>query len=139
MKKRVLAFIMCAVMIFAGLPVVSLTSPASSVTASAAGVDISSLKQLYDSIPLPEKWSSLYVDSSTLKLWYDEAANVLSDPDSYSQTYVNNIERSLKNAYDSIEYHTQNIAITEASVKVNVGSSYVLKAVLDPADAADKI
>lgn len=138
MKKRVLALILCAVMVFAGLPVVSFSSPAS-VTASAAGVDISSLKQLYDSIPLPDKWNSLFIDSSTLRLWYDEAANVLSDPDSYSQTYVNNIERSLKNAYDSISYHTQNIAITDASVKVNVGSSYALRAVLDPADAADGI
>ena len=138
MKKRLLAFLMCAVMIFAGLPVVPLSLSAS-VTASAAGVETASLQQLYDSIPLPEKWNSLFLDSSTLRLWYDEAATVLADPDSYSQNYVNNIERSLKNAYDSISYHTQNIAITDASVKVNVGSSYVLKAVLDPDDAADKI
>ena len=70
MKKRLLAFLMCAVMIFAGLPVVPLSLSAS-VTASAAGVETASLQQLYDSIPLPEKWNSLFLDSSTLRLWYD--------------------------------------------------------------------
>ncbi|MGN1443406.1 MAG: Ig domain-containing protein, partial [Acutalibacteraceae bacterium] len=139
MKKRVLALLLCAVMLIAGLPVTPL-SPAVSLTASAAdGIVVDSLKELYDSIPAKAKWASLYIDYETLESWYDMASQVLDSPESYTQSYVNNVELALRKAYDSVEYHTQNIAITDASVKVNVGSSYMLKAALEPDNAADSI
>lgn len=138
MKKRVLALLLCAVMLMTGLPVTPL-SPSFAVTASAEGVVVDSLQELYDSIPAKAKWESLYLDSESLEGWYDMAAAVLASPDDYTQAYVNNVELALRKAYDSIEYHTQKIAITDASVKLNVGSSYALKASLEPENAADSV
>ena len=139
MKKRVLAFLLCAVMLIAGLPVTPLSLTGSLTASAVDGIVVDNLKELYDSIPAKAKWKSLYINYETLESWYDMAAEVLASPDSYTQSYVNSVERSLRLAYESLEYHTQKIAITQASVKVNVGSSYTLKAALEPEDAADSI
>ena len=139
MKKRVLAFLLCAVMLIAGLPVTPLSLTGFLTASAVDGIVVDNLKELYDSIPAKAKWKSLYINYETLESWYDMAAEVLASPDSYTQSYVNSVERSLRLAYESLEYHTQKIAITQASVKVNVGSSYTLKAALEPEDAADSI
>lgn len=138
MKKRILAFMLCAVMIFSGLPLVPVGG-ALSVIASAEGVNTESLQTLFDSIPLPEKWESLYLDSSTLAGWYEEAQKVLENPSAYSQNYADSVEASLKREYAGMKYHTQNLAITQASVKVNVGSTYTFTVAVEPKNAADEI
>lgn len=136
MKKRVLAFLLCLLMAFSTVDTGIISS---SLVIEASAVSIEALKTTLVQIPDKSQWESLYVDSSTLSMWYDSAQQILENPSAYSQSYIDNIEKSLDNAYKSLKYHTQTIALNKTKLTLSVGQSYTLKAFLDPENSADEI
>ncbi len=136
MKKRILSVMLCFIMMFAGLPLAPLDI-GGAITASAEGVDVSELRQLYESVP-KDQWDK-YIDTSILENWYAEAEKILQSPDSFEQSYIDLTANSLNIAISNLELHTQEIKLDKTSVMADVGSTVALRAILNPENAADPI
>ncbi|MCM1543810.1 MAG: Ig-like domain-containing protein [Ruminococcus sp.] len=140
MKNRGLAFLLCAVMLFSCLPVTpfgEITGLTANAADTESGVDVTELKKLYDSVPKSE-WSQ-YTDTETLEIWYNSAAEILENPDSFSQSYIDKIEASLKNAISGLKYHTKSISLSQTAATAGVDSTVQLTATLNPKNAADPV
>lgn len=135
MKKRGLSLLLCFIMLISSVPM----GPVSSFVTMASAVSIQSLKEFFYEIPVKEEWDNLYLDWSTLALWYDSAEKIIDRPSDYTQTQIDATEASLKNAYNNLQYHTQSIGLNKTVLNLAVGESYTLKAFLDPENAADKV
>lgn len=138
MKRRILSFTLCIIMILSSVPFTDVNI-GQGISVSASAVNLETLQRVYDEIPAKPQWEVLFVDSSTLKLWYDIAEEILASPDDYEQKYVDGVATSLKTALDSIKYHTTDIALKKTSASVNVGETLQLEAVLNPENAADTV
>lgn len=136
MKKNIISFMMCLVMLFSALP---MGGVAQTVAITAGAVNIEELESVYNAIPAKSQWDKLYIDTSSLALWYDSATEMLQKPSDYTQTQINATASSLKAAYDQLKYHTAGIALTKSTLTLDVGQSQQLSAVLDPHNAADAI
>ena len=139
MKKRCLAFLLCAVMMLSCLPLTPM-SGLFGMTASAAdeSVDISELRELYESVPDKSTWNR-YVDSSILAIWYAEAQRILDDPYKYNQDYINMATASLQSAIAGLKYHTMGISLDQSTARVDVGDTLQLKAILNPENSSDPV
>lgn len=139
MKKRILAMVLCALMIVSSAPLTPLGFLPDAYAAGEAQINISDLKAVFDSIPEKSKWSSLYLDTTDLEGWYDDASSILGSPDSYTQASVDLTKNSLERAFKNLEYHTTGIALDKTSLTVVVGGTGELKAKLSPENAADAV
>lgn len=138
MKRRILSFTLCIIMILSSVPFTDV-GVGQGLSVSASAVNLEALQKVYDEIPAKPQWEKLYIDSSTLELWFDAAEEILASPEDYDQKYVDNVAKSLKTALDTIAYHTNEIALKKTSASVNVGETIQLEAVLNPENAADSV
>lgn len=136
MKKRITALLLCMLITFSCIEVGFVPSQ---FAIEASAVSIEQLKLTMSKIPDKSQWDNLYVDSSTLSLWYESATDILENPSAYSQDYIDNINVSLEKAYGALKYHTQTIALNKTALTLAVGESYTLKAFVDPENSADTI
>lgn len=140
MKKRILSFALCFILLFSGVSAVPFDGGLfASVTASAASA--ASLRQLYESIPQKSEWSRVFVSDDsldTLQNAYDFAKKVL-DNSSSTDTEVELAESYLESAMKSVKYHTLDINIDKRSLSANVGETVVLSASLSPSNASDSV
>ena len=137
MKKRCLAALLCAVILFAGLPIVPF-SFGTAITAVAAS-DVTELKQIMDTIPDRTQWNLYYVDSSTLGTAYDTGKNILANPNNYEQKDVNSAVANLKLVLNSIQYHTRGLAVTPRETSCPGGGSVTLTVAKEPTNGADPV
>ena len=142
MKRRLLtiaAVLLLCVSLFLGI---GGARDAFTVTSYAAS-NTQMLQKLYDKIPPQSTWSTTYISTSSLELYYSQATNILSNPDKYAdddfQDYIDLVTAGLNDAYSSLEYHTLGINITKDSVNLKVGASATLKTEITPEKGADEI
>lgn len=135
MKKRILAFMLCALMIFSSVPV---TPVADLFALQAVAADISTLQGVYNSVPDKSEWGK-YVDTSNLETCYNYAGIVLKSAESLSQEEIDACTADLKAALANLKFHTTAIALNKGSVSVKVGKSDTLRAVLSPSGAGDAV
>lgn len=135
MKKRILAFLLCGLMVFSSLPV---TPAADLFAVEARAVDISTLQGVYNSVPDKSEWGK-YVDTSSLETCYNYAGIVLKSADSLSQQEIDACTADLKAALANLKFHTTAIALNKGTVSVKVGNSDTLRAVLSPTGAGDEV
>ncbi len=136
MKKRLLALLLCALMLLSGLPVLPF-SFGTVITAAAA--DVTELKSLVDSIPERSKWNLYYVDSTALAVAYDNATELLKAPDAHQDSEVRTVTAQLKSVLNTIQYHTIGLAVDPREQTAPVGGSVQLKATKEPSNAADTV
>ena len=136
MKKRLLALLLCALMLLSGLPVLPF-SFGTEITAAAA--DVTELKSLVDSIPERSKWNLYYVDSTALAVAYDNATELLKAPDAHQDSEVRTVTAQLKSVLNTIQYHTIGLAVDPREQTAPVGGSVQLKATKEPSNAADTV
>ncbi|MGN1418905.1 MAG: Ig domain-containing protein, partial [Acutalibacteraceae bacterium] len=140
MKKRLLSFVLCIMMLLSSVPFsYQGTDGSFAVSASAAVADTQELEKIYQSIPPKSEWDELFVDYSALSSWYDEAKNMIDNPADYTQNQIDNAASLLKKAFDTIEYHTKAISLDKTKLTLAVGKTATLKATTDPGNSADKI
>lgn len=136
MIKRGLALALCLLMAFTSVQTGIIPS---AFVLEASAVNIEALKETVSKIPDRSQWESLYLDSSTLSMWYGSAEEILENPAAYSQDYIDNIDKSLKAAVGSLKYHTQSIALNKTALTLSKGQTYTLKAFVDPENTSDPI
>ena len=136
MKKRLLAALLCAVLLFAGLPVVPF-SFGTAITAFA--LDVSELQTLVDSIPDRSKWNLYYVDSSALTTAYDNATAILQNPGAHQQSEVTVATAQLKSVLSTIQYHTRGLAVDPRDATCPVGGTLSLSVTKEPQNAVDPV
>ena len=137
MKKRILALLLCGLMVFSSTPVTPL-GDVFTMRASAAGLDLFYLESTLELIPPKTEWGK-YINTEMLEMWYDTAEDMISDPDSYTQKQVDNCVEKLREAYDALEYHTTGIKLNKTSLSAYIGKVVTLNATLTPSNAADDI
>ncbi|MCM1364608.1 MAG: Ig-like domain-containing protein [Faecalibacterium sp.] len=139
MKRRVVAFVLCALMLFSSLPLTSLggMTVAAADSADIETHDVNRLRELYNSVPR-DGWKQ-YVDTSILETWYNEGEKVLENPEKYNQDYIDLISESLEKAISDLQYHTKDITLNETAANAEVGEKLKLVATLNPKNAADSI
>lgn len=137
--KKIISFSLCFLMLFSVLT----SAPfdfGSAIVAFAANTG--ALKELVESIPDESEWERIYIDSSDLKAAYDNAKEVLQLAESSegpSQSNIDLAAKMLRTALSSVKYHTTGLELNRKTDTVNVGSTAVLRAVLSPDNAADKV
>lgn len=136
MIKRGLALALCLLMAFTSVQTGIIPSV---FVMEASAVNIETLKKTMSQIPDKSQWETLYLDSSTLSMWYESAEKILENPASYTQDYIDNIEKSLKTSFESLKYHTQSVALNKTALTLSTGQTYTLKAFVDPENTADPI
>ena len=136
MKKRMLSALLCAVLLFAGLPFVPLSLGTSII---AAALDVSELQTLIDSVPDREQWHIIYVDSSTLGPAYDNAKAILQTPGNYDQKDVTSAVANLRLVLNSIQYHTIGLAVDPREATCPVGGSLSLTVTKEPTNGVDAV
>ena len=136
MKKRILSFALCVIMIFSSVPI---NEAGVGAYLSASAVNLAELEALVSEIPEKQYWERDFVDSTTLGLWYDQAIKIFENYDAYDQTNIDLVTSSLRNAFESVKYHTQEIELNKNAVSVNVGEELQLSAILTPQNAADSV
>ena len=137
MKKRLLAALLCAVLLFSGLPVVPF-SLGTAITAAAAA-DVTKLKELVDSVPNRSSWDKIYVDSTALSLAYKDATDIIASPEKYEQKDANKAEAALQTALNSIQYHTLGLSVNPRETTLPVGGSTTLTVTKDPSNGIDPV
>lgn len=135
MKKRILAFMLCALMIFSSVPI---TPMGNLYSIEAVAADISTLQGVYDSVPDKSEWGK-YVDTSTLETCYNYAGIVLKSADSLTQDEIDACTADLKAAIANLKYHTTAIALNKGTASIKVGKTDTLRAVLSPTGAGDEV
>lgn len=136
MIKRGLALALCLLMAFTSVQTGIIPSV---FVIEASAVNIEALKATMSKIPDESQWETLYLDSSTLSVWYESAEKIMENPSAYSQDYIDNIEKSLKASFEALKYHTQSIALNKTALTLSPGQTYTLKAFVDPENTADSI
>ena len=137
--KKFISFSLCLLMLFGVLT----SAPfdfGSAIVASAANT--SALEELIDSIPDESEWDRIYIDYSDLKAAYDNAKEVLllaGSPEGPSQSYIDLAAKMLSTALSSVKYHTLGLELNRKTDTADVGSVVCLRAILSPANAADKV
>lgn len=140
MKKRIVSFGLCLVLLFSAVSSIPFGNGAFSLlTVSAASVE--SLRTLYESIPQKSEWADVFIDDDaldTLENAYDLAAKTLESSSS-SAAELELAESYLDSAMKRVSYHTQDINIDKRSFEANVGESIELSVSLRPENAADPV
>ena len=137
MKKRVLSLILCGVMLLSSVPL----SPIADVfTIEAFAGDISQLQKVYDTVPDEDEWD-LYIDTRLLESYYKQAKNIITwnAIRNYSQAEIDEVTQGLKDAIDSLRFHTQSISLSHTSLSLEAGKTATLKATLNPESAGDEV
>ena len=137
MKKRVLSLILCGVMLLSSVPI----SPIADVfTIEAFAGDISELQKVYDTVPDEDEWD-LYIDTKLLESYYKQAKNIITwnAIRNYSQEEIDEVTKGLKDAIDSLRFHTQSISISHTSLSLEAGKTATLKVTLNPESAGDSV
>lgn len=140
MKKKILSFALCLVLLFSAVSSVPFEKGFLALAASST-TSVTTLRALYESIPQKSQWSRIYIDNDaldTLETAYDLAKRTLDNSDSDSAT-IELAESFLDSALKSVSYHTLDINIDKRSLTANVGESVELSASLEPENAADKV
>ncbi len=137
MKRKVIALLLCALMIFSSVPAAPL-SQLFTFTAQAAELNTVELEQVFAAVPDKSQWGK-YVDTSLLEMWYDTATDMLANPEAYTQTQVDNCAVKLKAAFDALEYHTTGITLNKKTASAYIGQVVTLSASLTPSNAADSV
>lgn len=135
MKKKVLSLLLCALMVFSSMPTMPL---ADIFTVQAVAADISQLQSVFNSVPAPSTWDR-YIDTSALKVAYEYAALVLEKHENFDQSDVDSCLQSLQEAVDNLKLHTQGITLNRSEYSPYIGQTFTLRAILEPADAADTV
>ena len=86
MKKRVIALLMCLLMVFSSAPLSPLAGLLT-MEASAASLKLGELEDVYYSVPPKDQWGK-FVDTDALELWYDTATDILANESGYTQSIV---------------------------------------------------
>ena len=135
MKKRIVSFILCFIMLLSAATCVPAESGLfSALTASAA--DVTELQELYNKIPPESQWSEKFIDSSALKDAYEFAQDILRNPSSEGE--ITAAYKWLDATFKSVKYHTIDISVRGAS-SANVGDTVALTTALEPDNAADPV
>ncbi len=135
MKKRLLALLLCALMVVGTVPCAPL---ADYFVMEAAAADIEALQTVFNKVPDPSTWDQ-YINTSALKIAYEYAALVLEKHENFDQSDVDACTESLQDALDGLQYHTKDIALNKQTHSAAVGETFTLRAILTPADAADSV
>ncbi len=136
MKKRILAFALCALTIFSAVPV---TPMGSLYAIEASAADITELEKVYALVPDKANWGN-YVDTTELGYCCDYVEAILATPDTFSQEKIDEYTQKLRTAIDNLKLHTTGIALNKSEITdALVGKTYTLKATLTPSDAGDEI
>ena len=139
MKKRVLSFVLCGIMLLSSIPVTPL---ADVFTIEAHAGDITELEKVYESVPAKSEWDN-YLDAGVqlLEAYYEQAENIikwnwLRD---YSQSEIDQTAERLRKAIAALVPHTQKISLDKSTVSVNVGENATITAILNPENAGDPV
>ncbi len=137
MKKRVLSLILCGVMLLSSVPM----SPIADVfTIEAFAGDITELQKVYDTVPDEDDWD-LYIDTRLLESYYKQAKSIITwnAIRNYSQSEIDEVTKGLKDAIDSLRFHTQSISISHSTLSLEAGKTATLKVTLNPESAGDEV
>ena len=137
MKKRVIALLMCLLMVFSSAPLSPLAGLLT-MEASAASLKLGELEDVYYSVPPKDQWGK-FVDTDALELWYDTATDILANESGYTQSIVDKCTENLKDALNSLQYHTTGIKLNKTTASAYIGQVVSLKATLTPSNAADPV
>lgn len=137
MKKRVLSLILCGVMLLSAVPV----GPIADVfTIEAFAGDISELQKVYATVPDEDDWD-LYIDTKLLESYYKQAKSIITwnAIRNYSQSEIDEVTNGLRDAIESLRFHTQSISISESALSLEMGKTATLKVTLNPESAGDEV
>ena len=127
MKKRLLACLMCILMVAGSLPVMPLTDY---IGMEAVAVNVESLSEAMALVP-PEEWDK-YIDTKDLEREYNIALRVLKNPEGFDQDYIDDCTEYLLAAIEALEYHTTGIILNNSTYTAKVGDVFTLRAILAP-------
>lgn len=136
MKKRLVALILCALVIVSSVPV---TPFADILSFEAVAVNIETLEQVLATVPAEEDWDDYINGESLLKYVYKQANNIIADSSRYSQDDVDECAKDLADAVAALKPYATGISISHESLNLNVGKSASLTATLSPEKAGGDI
>ena len=127
MKKRLLACLMCVLMVVGTVPAMPITDY---FGIEAMAVNIESLSDAVALVP-PEEWDK-YIDTKDLEREYNMAIRVLKNPEGFDQEFIDECTALLIDAIGKLEYHTTGVTLNNSTYTAKVGDSFTLRAILAP-------
>ena len=127
MKKRLLACLMCVLMVVGTVPAMPVTDY---FGIEAMAVNIESLSDAVALVP-PEEWDK-YIDTKDLEREYNMAIRVLKNPEGFDQEFIDECTDLLLDAIGKLEYHTTGVTLNNSTYTAKVGDSFTLRAILAP-------
>ena len=128
MKKRILALILCALVVVTSVP----ATPVSDLfSVQAVAVNTETLESVFASAPTEDQWAD-YVNGSSIKGFYNYAEAILKNPSSYSQTEIDECAADLQAAIDALQPYATGITLNKNSLEVAVGKTALLTPTLLP-------
>lgn len=137
--KRVLSLVMCVLMLLSCVPLTGIYSDGGSLTASAAGVDVSELQSLYNSIPKKSEWASSFEYTQAFEDYYNAATAILKFPENYDQATVDRITSGLKKGAEDLVYYASKVTLNKTSASLYIGDKLTLKATVSPSNASKEV
>ena len=135
MKKRIIAFVMCALMAVSAVPV---TPVAELMKVEAAAINIETLEQIYASAPKEESWGD-YINGSSLKYAYKYASDILANPSGYSQEEIDECADDLQALVEALQPYATGISLNKNTLELEVGKSEALIPNLEPTKAGGTV
>ncbi|MBQ7005505.1 MAG: Ig-like domain-containing protein [Clostridia bacterium] len=135
MKKRLVALILCALVIFSSVPMMPV---ADMFSFEAVAVSVEALEQVLATVPAEDKWAD-YINGDSLKYVYKEANDIIADPSKVSQDEIDECANDLAAAVAALKPYATEISLSHESLSVNVGKTASLTATLAPEKAGGEI
>lgn len=135
MKKRILALILCALVLVSSVPA---TPVSDLLSVQAVAVSIERLQSVFDAAPAEDEWDD-YVNISSFKGYYNYAQAILRNPSSYTQDDIDECADDLEAAVAALQPYAAGISLNKDSVTVAVGKTAQLNATLLPSGSGGEI
>lgn len=135
MKKRIIALILCALVVVTSAPV---TPVGDLFAVEAMAVNVEALQSVFDSAPTEQQWAD-YVNGSSIKGQYNYAAAILKNPDSYSQKEIDECAADLQAAIKALQPYATGIRLNKTTENLAVGKTTQLYATLLPAGSGGTV
>ncbi len=135
MKKRIIALILCALVIATSAPI---TPVGELFTVEAVAVSVEALQSVFESAPTEDQWAD-YVNGSSIKGQYNYAAAILKNPSSYTQNEIDECANDLRAAIDALQPYATGIRLNKDNVDLAVGKTAQLYATLLPSGSGGTV
>lgn len=134
MKKRIIALLLCALVMVTSAPITPLGQL---LTVEAAAADIDSLQAVFNSVPPREEWGD-YMNTDSLKYVYEKAQEILASPESFNQSKIDEVTADLERYVAALKPYATGITL-DSNLVLSVGKTAKINVTLEPSNAGGEI